>query len=152
MKQIIQDMKSGRTVLEEVPVPQVKSGYVLVKTSCSLVSLGTERMLVEFGKANLIDKARQQPDKVKQVLDKIKTDGLQPTLEAVFNKLGQPLPLGYCNSGIVVAVGSGVTEFKVGDRVASNGKEIGTKNAVCYDSRFHILNRMLHCRISDLFR
>ena len=122
MKQIIQDMKSGRTVLEEVPVPQVKSGYVLVKTSCSLVSLGTERMLVEFGKANLIDKARQQPDKVKQVLDKIKTDGLQPTLEAVFNKLGQPLPLGYCNSGIVVAVGNGVTEFKVGDRVASNGQ------------------------------
>ena len=122
MKQIIQDMKSGRTVLEEVPVPQVKSGYVLVKTSCSLVSLGTERMLVEFGKANLIDKARQQPDKVKQVLDKIKTDGLQPTLEAVFNKLGQPLPLGYCNSGVVVAVGNGVTEFKVGDRVASNGQ------------------------------
>ena len=62
-------------------------------------------MLVEFGKANLIDKARQQPDKVKQVLDKIKTDGLQPTLEAVFNKLGQPLPLGYCNVGRVVAVG-----------------------------------------------
>ena len=122
MKQIIQDMKSGRTVLEEVPVPQVRAGYVLVKTFCSLVSLGTERMLVEFGKANLIDKARQQPDKVRQVLDKIKTDGLQPTLEAVFNKLGQPLPLGYCNSGVVVAVGSGVTEFKVGDRVASNGQ------------------------------
>ena len=105
MKQIIQDIKSGRTVLEEVPVPQVRAGYVLVKTSRSLVSLGTERMLVEFGKANLIDKARQQPDKVKQVLDKIKTDGLQPTLEAVFNKLGQPLPLGYCNVGRVVAVG-----------------------------------------------
>lgn len=85
------------------------------------MSLGTERMLVEFGKANLIDKARQQPDRVKQVLDKIKTDGLQPTLEAVFNKLGQPLPLGYCNVGKVVAVGKGVTEFNVGDRVASNG-------------------------------
>lgn len=121
MKQIIQDLKSGATILEEVPVPQVKSGYVLVQTTRSLVSLGTERMLVEFGKANLIDKARQQPDKVKQVLDKIKTDGLQPTLEAVFNKLGQPLPLGYCNVGRVVAVGRGVTEFKVGDRVASNG-------------------------------
>lgn len=121
MKQIIQDMKSGQTVLEEVPAPQVKSGSVLIKTTCSLVSLGTERMLVEFGKANLIDKARQQPDRVKQVLDKIKADGLMPTLEAVFNKLGQPLPLGYCNSGVVIAVGNGVTEFKVGDRVASNG-------------------------------
>lgn len=121
MKQIIQDLKSGATVLEEVPVPQVKAGCVLIQTTRTLVSLGTERMLVEFGKANLIDKARQQPDKVKQVLDKIKTDGLQPTLEAVFNKLGQPLPLGYCNVGKVVAVGRGVTEFVVGDRVASNG-------------------------------
>ncbi len=121
MKQIIQDLKNGGTLLEEVPVPQVKNGSVLIQTTRSLVSLGTERMLVEFGKANLIDKARQQPDKVKQVLDKMKTDGLQPTLEAVFNKLGQPLPLGYCNVGKVVAVGRGVTEFKVGDRVASNG-------------------------------
>lgn len=121
MKQIIQDLKSGATILEEVPAPMVKSGCVLIRTTRTLVSLGTERMLVEFGKANLIDKARQQPDKVKQVLDKIKTDGLQPTLEAVFNKLGQPLPLGYCNVGKVVAVGKGVTEFRVGDRVASNG-------------------------------
>jgi predicted dehydrogenase/threonine dehydrogenase-like Zn-dependent dehydrogenase len=79
-------------------------------------------MLVEFGKSNLISKARQQPDKVKQVLDKIKTDGLMPTLEAVFNKLGEPLPLGYCNVGRVIAVGEGVNDFKVGDRVASNGQ------------------------------
>lgn len=121
MKQIIQDLKSGHTILEDVPVPQVKAGSVLIRTTRSLVSLGTERMLVEFGKANLIDKARQQPDKVKQVLDKIKTDGLMPTLETVFNKLGQPLPLGYCNVGVVVAVGKGVSEFSVGDRVASNG-------------------------------
>ena len=121
MKQIIQDLQSGQTILEEVPVPQVKSGSVLIQTTRTLVSLGTERMLVEFGKANLIDKARQQPDKVKQVLDKIKTDGLQPTLEAVFNKLGQPLPLGYCNVGKVVAIGKGVTDFVIGDRVASNG-------------------------------
>lgn len=121
MKQIIQDLKGGATVLEEVPVPQVKSGCVLIKTTRTLVSLGTERMLVEFGKANLIDKARQQPDKVKQTLDKLKTDGIMPTLEAVFNKLGQPLPLGYCNVGKVIAVGRGVTEFNVGDRVASNG-------------------------------
>ena len=121
MKQIIQDLKSGATILEEVPTPHVKSGTVLIKTTRTLVSLGTERMLVEFGKANLIDKARQQPDKVKQVLDKIKTDGLEPTVKAVFNKLGQPMPLGYCNVGKVVAVGRGVTEFQIGDRVASNG-------------------------------
>lgn len=121
MRQIIQDLKSGETVLEEIPAPLVKSGHVLIQTTRSLVSLGTERMLVEFGKANLIDKARQQPDKVKQTLDKLKTDGIMPTLEAVFNKLGQPMPLGYCNVGRVIAVGRGVTEFQVGDRVASNG-------------------------------
>ena len=121
MKQIIQDLKQGNTILEEVPAPQVKSGQVLIKTTRTLVSLGTERMLVEFGKANFISKARQQPDKVKQVLDKMKTDGVMPTLEAVFNKLNQPLPLGYCNVGTVVAVGKGVSEFQVGDRVASNG-------------------------------
>lgn len=121
MKQIIQSFKTGETILEEVPTPQVGKGQVLIRTSRSLVSLGTERMLVEFGKSNLIQKARQQPDKVKMVLDKIKAEGLLPTLETVFNKLGQPLPLGYCNVGTVWKVGSDVTEFKIGDRVASNG-------------------------------
>lgn len=121
MKQIIQSFKTGETILEEVPVPIVTPGSVLIQTTRSLVSLGTERMLVEFGKSNLISKARQQPEKVKQVLDKIKSDGLLPTLEAVFNKLGQPLPLGYCNVGKVVEVGEGVSEFRIGDRVASNG-------------------------------
>ncbi|OYD44529.1 dehydrogenase [Sphingobacterium cellulitidis] len=122
MKQIIQSFKTGETILEEIPAPEVGFGKILIQTTYSLVSLGTERMLVEFGKSNLISKARQQPDKVKQVLDKIKTDGLMPTLEAVFNKLGEPLPLGYCNVGRVIAVGEGVSEFKVGDRVASNGQ------------------------------
>lgn len=122
MKQIIQSFKTGETILEEIPAPIVSKGHVLIQTTRSLVSLGTERMLVEFGKSNLIQKARQQPDKVKQVLSKIKTDGFMPTLEAIFNKLGQPLPLGYCNVGRVVAVGEGVSEFKIGDRVASNGQ------------------------------
>lgn len=121
MKQLIQDIKNGNTLLEEVPTPQVKVGSVLIKTTHSLVSLGTERMLVEFGKASIIDKARQQPDRVKEVINKMKTDGILPTMEAVFNKLNQPLPLGYCNVGIVEEIGNGVHGFKVGDRVASNG-------------------------------
>ena len=121
MKQIIQDLKTGQTILEEVPAPAVRPGCVLIRTTRTLVSLGTERMLVEFGKANLIDKARQQPDKVRQTLDKLRTDGIMPTLEAVFNKLGQPLPLGYCNVGRVVEAGKGASGFAVGDRVVSNG-------------------------------
>ena len=121
MKQIIQSFKTGKTTLEMLPAPVVKDGHVLIKTSRSLVSLGTEKMLVEFGKASIIEKARQQPEKVKMVFDKIKTDGLLPTLETVFNKLEQPLPLGYCNVGKIIGVGNGVKDFKLGDRVASNG-------------------------------
>jgi hypothetical protein len=79
-------------------------------------------MLVEFGQANLLAKARSQPDKVRQVLAKVKTDGLLPSVDAVFSKLDQPLALGYCNAGVVLAVGAGVSRFQVGDRVVSNGK------------------------------
>jgi predicted dehydrogenase/threonine dehydrogenase-like Zn-dependent dehydrogenase len=122
LKQIIQSFKTGDTILEEIPAPVVRKGALLIQSTYSLVSLGTEKMLVEFGKSNLISKARQQPDKVKQVLDKVKSDGLMPTLEAVFNKLEQPLPLGYCNVGKVIEVGEGVSGFSVGDRVASNGQ------------------------------
>jgi len=122
MKQIIQSFKTGETLLEEVPAPVVSNGHILIQSTYTLVSLGTERMLVEFGRSNLISKARQQPDKVKEVLNKIKTEGLLPTLEAVFNKLGEPLPLGYCNVGKVIAIGEGVQGFSIGDRVASNGQ------------------------------
>ncbi len=121
MKQILQNLRSGETVIADVPVPAVGPGSVLVRTRSSLISAGTERMLVEFSRGGLIAKARSQPDKVKQVLDKIKTDGLLPTLEVVFNRLDEPLPLGYCNAGEVVEVGRGVTQFKPGDRVISNG-------------------------------
>lgn len=122
MKQILQSLKTGVTEVATLPCPAVKRGQVLIRSSRTLVSAGTERMLVEFGKAGWIDKARQQPDKVRMVLDKIRTDGLMPTVEAVFNKLDQPLPLGYCNVGSVLEAGPGVTAFAVGDRVVSNGK------------------------------
>lgn len=122
MKQILQSLKTGDTKLADVPVPGVKRGQLLIQTSKTLISAGTERMLVEFGKASWIDKARQQPDKVRMVLDKIRADGLLPTMEAVLNKLDQPLPLGYCNAGTVVEVGAGVQGFAPGDRVVSNGK------------------------------
>lgn len=122
MKQVLQDLRSGRTVLENVPAPGVRPGHLLIRTRRTLVSAGTERMLLEFGRANVIDKARQQPDKVKQVIEKVRTDGLASTLESVRAKLDQPLPLGYCNVGTVLAAGAGVRGFAIGDRVASNGK------------------------------
>ena len=122
MKQILQSLKDGTTELADVPVPRCGPGMLLIGTSRTLVSAGTERMLVDFGKANLIDKARQQPDKVRMVLDKVKTDGLAPTLESVRNKLDQPLALGYCQIGVVLETGAGVAGFAAGDRVVSNGK------------------------------
>ena len=121
MKQILQNLSSGKTYLEELPTPTVKSGSVLIKTTHSLVSLGTEKMLVDFGKAGFLAKAKAQPDKVKMVIDKVKTEGLMTTIESVRNKLDTPLPLGYCNVGEVIAVGRGVDNFKIGERVASNG-------------------------------
>lgn len=122
MKQILQNLRTGATELAEVPCPQVGRGRLLIRTTHSLISAGTERMLLDFGKANPVDKVRQQPDKARMVLDKIKTDGFAQTLEAVRSKLEQPLPLGYCNIGKVLEVGGGVDGFAVGDRVATNGK------------------------------
>ncbi|MBU6175840.1 MAG: zinc-binding alcohol dehydrogenase, partial [Planctomycetes bacterium] len=120
MKQILQNLGSGETILAEVPCPQVSRTHALIESRRSLVSLGTEKMLIDFGKGSFLAKARQQPDKVKQVLQKIKTDGLWTTLDAVKAKLDQPIPLGYCNAGNVVDVIDS-TSFRIGDRVVSNG-------------------------------
>lgn len=122
MKQVLQNLGTGVNELADVPCPRVDNGQLLIRTTCSLISAGTERMLLEFGKANPIEKARQQPDKVSMVLDKIRTDGLMPTIEAVRRKLSQPVSLGYCNVGKVLQVGRDVEGFAIGQRVASNGK------------------------------
>lgn len=121
MKQVLQNLGTGETTLVDVPAPRASSGTIIVGSTVSLISAGTERMLVDFGKASMLEKARQQPEKVKMVLDKIRTDGLFTTLDAVKSKLDQPLPLGYCNVGRVLEVGNGVDGFKMGDRVVSNG-------------------------------
>lgn len=114
-------MAKGGTTITEAPAPQVSRQHLVVSTTTSLISAGTERMLVDFGRASYLDKARQQPEKVKMVLEKIQTDGLMTTIDAVQSKLGQPLPLGYCNVGVISGIGQGVEGFKKGDRVVSNG-------------------------------
>ncbi len=122
MKQVFQSLKDGQVSLGDVPIPTVKAGYVLIRTTKSLISSGTEKTLLNFGRSNYLSKALQQPDKVKQAIDKIKTDGIMSTYESISNKLNEPMEIGYCNVGNVIAVGEGVNEFKIGDRVASNGK------------------------------
>jgi predicted dehydrogenase/threonine dehydrogenase-like Zn-dependent dehydrogenase len=121
MRQILQSLSNGRTTLADIPIPAPLRNHLLISTHVSLVSAGTERMLLEFGKSSWIEKARQQPDKVRLVADKIKTDGLLPTIAAVRSKLGQPLPLGYSGAGVVLECGPDVAGFKPGDRVVSNG-------------------------------
>ena len=121
MKQILQSLANGSTEIVECPAPQVRPGQLLIDTRKSLISAGTERMLVDFGRSGFVAKARQQPEKVVEVLNKVRTDGLLTTIDAVRSKLVQPIPLGYCNVGVVSSVGGGVEGFRLGDRVVSNG-------------------------------
>lgn len=121
MQQVLQSLKTGKTSIREIACPQVSPHHVLIASRASLISAGTERMLVNFGKSSLINKARSQPEKVKQVMNKVKTDGLRATFDAVMTKLDEEIPMGYSNAGVVIAVGDGVTRFAVGDRVVSNG-------------------------------
>jgi predicted dehydrogenase/threonine dehydrogenase-like Zn-dependent dehydrogenase len=121
MKQLLQDMAKGASTIETAPSPTAHRGTLLISTTNTLISAGTEKMLVGFGKASYLEKARQQPEKVNMVLEKIKTDGLFSTIETVRSKLEQPLPLGYCHVGVVNQVAADVEGFKPGDRVISNG-------------------------------
>ncbi len=121
MKQVLQNRKTGKVAVVDVPVPALQRGRVLVRTVASLISSGTERAAVEQARKSLLQEARERPDLVKSVVDKARTEGLLQTFGAVRDKLAASQALGYSASGIVVGVGDDVTEFRVGDRVACAG-------------------------------
>ena len=139
MYQIQQHLRTGEVQLIEIPTPSCKPNHVLVKTSMSLISSGTEKMLNDFSNANLFNKALQQPDRVKQVIQKAKTDGIGATYKSVKSKLNQPLPMGYCNVGKIIEVGTQVDGFSVGDRIASNASH----------SEFALVSKNLIAKIPD---
>jgi len=121
MKQLLQNIKTGKSSVEDVPAPTPREGQALVKTEASLVSAGTERMVVEFAGKSLVGKARSRPDLVKQVIDKARREGFTNTMQAAFNRLDQPMALGYSSAGAIIALGKNMQGFKVGQRVACAG-------------------------------
>src|SRR5947209_14835233 len=121
MKQALQNNKTGQMAVREVSTPVVQRGRVLVRAAASLISAGTERMAVDEGKKSLLEKARERPELVKQVIERAKTEGIVKTFNAVRSKLGSSTALGYSAAGIVIDVGEDVTEFCAGDRVACAG-------------------------------
>ena len=121
MKQLLQNIKTGKSIVEDVPVPTPRVGQALVKVETSLVSAGTERMVVEFGEKSLVGKARSRPDLVKQMVDKARREGLVNTVQAAFNRLDQPMALGYSSAGTIVALGENMQGFILGQRVACAG-------------------------------
>lgn len=121
MKQVVQSFKTGELEVTEVPSPTLKSRGILVRTGASLVSAGTERMVVDFAEKNILEKARSRPDLVRQVMDKTQREGILPTIESVKNRLDQPMALGYSSAGVVVDVGGEAGAFQIGDRVACAG-------------------------------
>ena len=121
MKQILQDARTGEIAVAEVPAPQLLPGCVLVRVAASVVSAGTERASSEFASKNLLQKAKARPDLVRDVLAKVRRDGISSAWSAVRSRLDQPLALGYSSAGTVVAVGEGITDIQSGDRVACAG-------------------------------
>src|SRR4051794_31515456 len=117
MKQLLQHINTGEAVVSEVPAPHAGSGQILVQVAASLVSAGTERMVVDFAEKNLLQKARSRPDLVRQTLDKAQREGVLTTLDAVRNRLDQPMALGYSCAGTVIDLGTGISDYQIGDRV-----------------------------------
>ena len=125
MKQILQSYRSGELWLADVPAPTCSAGGVVMRTAASLISAGTEKMVIDLAKKSLLGKARARPDLVRKVIQKIKTEGFSTTVEKVFNKLDTPISLGYSCAGVVVEAGAS-TGFQPGDRVACAGAGYAT--------------------------
>jgi predicted dehydrogenase/threonine dehydrogenase-like Zn-dependent dehydrogenase len=121
MKQILQQPRTGEITVSEVPAPQLLPGCVLVRIAASLVSVGTERASSEFARKSLLQKAQARPDLVREVVGKVRRDGLLAAMQAIRSRLDQPLALGYSSAGRVVGIGEGVTDIRIGDRVACAG-------------------------------
>lgn len=143
MKQLLQNLRDGRTMVTDVPCPNPRYGTALVQTGASLVSAGTERMVVEFAEKSLVGKARSRPDLVRQVLDKARREGVLPTIQAAFNRLDQPMALGYSSAGTIVALGEGMDGFQVGDRVACAG------GGFAVHAEYAVVPRNLMARLPD---
>src|SRR5215472_1211675 len=123
MKQVVLNPRTGALRVAEVPVPQVRRGAVLVRNAASVVSAGTERLIIELAGKSLIGKARARPDLVREALNKVRRDGLRTTIREGFLRLGRPFPLGYSCAGVVAEVGAGVGDLHLADRVACTGAD-----------------------------
>ncbi len=143
MKQVVQNFRNGELKLQDVPIPALKPGALLVATRCSLISAGTEKQMISLAKANLAGKAMARPDLVKQVIGKIRREGLGPTLETVFAKLDNPAPLSYSIAGTLLEAGTGIGGFQVGDRIACAGA--GYAN----HAEYNVIPKNLCARIPD---
>jgi NADPH:quinone reductase-like Zn-dependent oxidoreductase len=133
MKQLLQNIKDGKSRVEDVPVPTPRKGQALVRVAASLVSAGTERMVVEFAEKSLVGKARSRPDLVRQVIDKARREGLVNTAQAAFNRLDQPMALGYSSAGTIIALGESMEKVQVGQRVdCAGGAMLSMRNITLY--------------------
>lgn len=139
MRQIVQSLKTGNTEIIEVPAPKIKEGYIVIQSTDTLISIGTERSTVSSSQVSLYSRAKKNPEKVVKLFEQVRNNGLKKSLQTVSNQLDKYLPLGYCNSGVVIEVGDGITDIAVGDRVVSNGPH----------AEIVSVPRNLVCRIPD---